>query len=317
MRSVTEPSANPIVIAHRGVPALLPEHTLEGYARAIEMGADYIEPDLVVTKDGALVARHENELSATTDVAARFPERRTTKVVDGTRVHGWFAEDLTLAEVNQLRARQAFAHRPHDHDDRYAIPTVDEILALAVRESAARGRRIGVYPETKHPSYSKALGLPHGPSLVRSLAAHGFARRSDPVFVQSFERTNLEVLRLQTDLPLVQLLDVTLGNPTTAGLRDIATYADAIGVEKRAAIADDGSDTGLIGAAHDAGLLVHVYTFRDEPPFVARWAEGDPRRELLRFYDLGVDGVFADRADTALGVRAAWRRKAPVSKDAT
>jgi len=314
---VTEPSPIPIVIAHRGVPGLLPEHTLEGYARAIAMGADYIEPDLVVTKDGALVARHENELSLTTDVAARFPERRTSKVVDGARVQGWFAEDLTLAELQQLRARQAFAHRPHDHDDRHPIPTLDEILALAVTESAARRRPIGVYPETKHPSYFEALGLPQGPTLVHALAAHGYARRTDPVFVQSFERGNLEVLRLQTDLPLVQLLDVTLGNPTPTGLRDIATYADAIGVEKRAAIADDGADTGLIGAAHDAGLRVHVYTFRDEPPFVARWAQGDPARELTRFYDLGVDGVFADRADTALAVRASWLGKAPVSKDAT
>jgi glycerophosphoryl diester phosphodiesterase len=306
---VTEP--RPIVIAHRGVPALLPEHTLEGYARAIAMGADYVEPDLVLTKDGALVARHENELSLTTDVARRFPELRTTKLIDGVQVHGWFTEDLTLSEVMELRARQPLPIRPKDHDDRFAIPTFDEILALVIAESNARGRRIGVYPETKHPSYFESIGLPHGPSVVRALAANGFAQRSDPVFVQSFERANLEVLRLQTDLRLVQLLDFAIGNPTPTGLRDIATYADAIGVEKRAASADDGSDTGLVGAAHDAGLLVHVYTFRDEPPFVARWAAGDPTVELARFYDLGVDGVFVDRAETALSARAAWNRRAP------
>lgn len=305
---------DPIVIAHRGAPGLLPEHTLEGYAHAIAMGADFIEPDLVVTRDGALVARHENELSLTTNVVERFRDRRTVKEVDGARVEGWFAEDLTLAELRTLRARQAFPHRPHDHDDQYAIPTLDEILALAVTQSAARGRRIGVYPETKHPSYFEALGLPQGPSLVHKLAAHGYAGKDDPVFVQSFERANLEVLRRETHLRLVQLLDATRGIPSPADLRDIAIYADAIGVEKCMVIADDGRDTGLLGAAHDLGLLVHVYTFRDEAPFVGFWAEGDPARELERFFELGVDGVFADQADTAIAARDAWRKTASPSK---
>src|SRR5688572_13964117 len=168
---------SPLVLAHRGASGYLPDHTLEAYALAIAQGADYIEPDLVSTKDGVLVARHENELSHTTDVATRFPDRRTVKTVDGKRVEGWFTEDLTLAEVKSLRARQPMAERPHDHDGRYLVPTFDEICDLVVAQEKATGRRIGLVPETKHPSYYDALGLSLEEPLVRALAAHGWDSR--------------------------------------------------------------------------------------------------------------------------------------------
>jgi glycerophosphoryl diester phosphodiesterase len=296
----------PIVIAHRGLPALFPEHTLEGYRRAIALGADYIEPDLVVTRDGVLVARHENELSYTTDVAQRFPERRSSRTIDGVRLEGWFAEDLTLAELRTLRTRQAFDDRPHDLDGLYAIPTFDEVLDLAVTASREVGRRIGVYPETKHPSYFEGIGLPQGPEVLRQLAAHGFSDHHDPAFVQSFERGNLEVLRGVTRLRLIRLLDPVNGPPSAADLRAIATYADGVGVEKSAVIQWDGRPTDLVPLAHDAGLLVHVYTFRPEPRFLPPWAAGDPAAELRRFLDTGVDGMFCDDADQAVRTRLAW-----------
>jgi glycerophosphoryl diester phosphodiesterase len=301
----------PIVIAHRGFPALLPEHTLEGYTRAIAAGADFIEPDLVVTRDGILVARHENELSLTTDVADHFPSRRTTRTIGGVRTDGWFAEDLTLDELRSLRTRQAFHDRPHDHDGVYGIPTFDEVLALAVSASQAAGRRIGVYPETKYPSYFEDIGLPQGPAAVRALAAHGFVGPNDPAFVQSFERENLEILRGETTLRLIRLLDLTHG---TDDLDGIARYADGVGVEKGAVVGPDGRATDLVARAHDVGLVVHVYTFRPEPRFVGGWARGDADAELLRFLDAGVDGVFCDSTDQAVRVRAGWRGSGTVAR---
>jgi len=304
-------TTDPIVIAHRGFPALLPEHTLEGYTRAIDAGCDFIEPDLVVTRDGVLVARHENELSLTTDVAERFPSRRTTRTIDAVRTEGWFAEDLTLDELRSLRTRQALFDRPHDQDGLYPIPTFDEVLALAVSASRTAGRRIGVYPETKHPTYFEGLGLPQGPAVVRALAAHGFLGPRDPAFVQSFERGNLEVLRGETTLRLIRLLDLSHGNPD---LGEIAGYADGVGVEKNAVIGPDGRTTDLVACAHDVGLLVHVYTFRPEPRFVGGWANGDADAELRRFLDAGVDGVFCDRTDQAVRVRASWKGSGTVAR---
>jgi glycerophosphoryl diester phosphodiesterase len=294
------------VIAHRGLPARFPEHTLEGYRRAIELGADYIEPDLVVSRDGVLVARHENELSFTTDVAQRFPDRRSRRTIDGVQLDGWFAEDFTLAELRTLRTRQAFDDRPHDRDGLSVIPTFDEVLDLAVTASHELGRRIGVYPETKHPTYFEGIGLPQGPEVLRRLAAHGFSDHHDPAFVQSFERGNLEVLRRVTRLRLIRLLDPVNGMPNAADLREIATYADGVGVEKSAVIAWDGRPTDLVRLAHDAGLLVHVYTFRPEARFLPPWAGGDPASELYRFLDMGVDGMFCDDTDLAVRARLGW-----------
>jgi glycerophosphoryl diester phosphodiesterase len=258
----------PLVIGHRGAHGYLPAHTLEGYALAIEMGADYIEPDLVVTKDGHLIASHEPNLIATTDVASRpeFASRRRTAVVDGVSEEGFFASDFTLAEIKRLRRVQDFAERPQQFNGRFEVPTLEEVIALAKRKSQDKGRTIGVYPETKHPTYHKALGLPMEKRLVAALAEAGWNRRDAPVFIQSFEQSNLKELNKLTPVRLVQLVDANDVNPdgtldftapfdrpydwtvsgdprlrartfgffaTEAGLREIKTYADGIGPWKR------------------------------------------------------------------------------------
>lgn len=294
--------AAPLVIAHRGFPGRLPDHTLEGYAAAIDAGADYVEPDLVPTRDGHLVARHENELSMTTDVAERFPERRTVKTIDGKRVEGWFTEDFTLAELKTLHARQPLPFRPHDHDDRYRIPTLEEILELVAAREKALGRRIGVYPETKHPSWFDSIGLSLEEPLARILKAHGYDSPDDPVFLQSFEDGSLQELA-GTGLRRIRLVDTD--EPLDAArLAAIRGFADGVGVHKSAVIDDGGAVTPLVAAAHAAGLLVHVWTFRNEPEYLPTWAEGEPAAELRRFYAAGVDGVFSDFCDLALAVRA-------------
>nr|MCU0619509.1 glycerophosphodiester phosphodiesterase [Gemmatimonadaceae bacterium] len=211
----------PVVIAHRGASGHRPEHTIAAYTLAVRMGADYIEPDLVSTKDGVLVCRHENEIGGTTDVATRFPDRRRTQVIDGDTVSGWFTEDFTLAELRTLRAKERLASRSHAHDFAEGVPTFDEVLALAARLGRERGRAVGVYPETKHPTHFARIGLALEPALVRSLRAAGLDRRDAPVFVQSFERTNLVALRRMTAVRLIQLMAGPGGPPG-----DTLRYAD-------------------------------------------------------------------------------------------
>jgi glycerophosphoryl diester phosphodiesterase len=238
-----------LVIGHRGAPGYRPEHTLASYELAIRLGADFIEPDLVATSDGQLVARHENEISGTTDVVdhPEFGDRRTTKVVDGTSLTGWFTEDFTLAELRTLRAKERIPQlRPQNthYDGRYPVPTLQEVIDLAKRMSTATGRDIGIYPETKHPTYFRNIGLALEPMLVRALNRNGLNRPGAKVFVQSFETANLRALNTQLRVPLVQLIggsgapyDCTVaGDPrsyadliTPAGLAEIAGYADAIG----------------------------------------------------------------------------------------
>ena len=291
------PGQGPIVIAHRGASGHRPEHTLEAYRLAVQMGADYIEPDLVSTKDGVLVARHENEIGGTTDVASRFPTRRTRKVVDGDTITGWFIEDFTLAELRTLRAKERLAFRSHAYDGQYAVPTFEEVLALADSLGRARGRVVGVYPETKHPTYFRAIGRPLEPALLRTLSAHGRNRRDGAVFIQSFEEGNLRALRRETRVPLVYLLSgATL---TPARLRDIATFADAIGVNQRMLVGADSAaaPTTLVRDAHAAGLLVHVWIMRPEPTFLAKRYGGDPIAEVREMVRLGVDGIFGDFPD--------------------
>ena len=276
--------STPIVIAHRGASAHRPEHTLPAYELAIELGADFIEPDVVATRDGHLVARHENEISGTTDVAERpeFADRRTVKEVDGVRKKGWFTEDLTLEELRTLRARERLPElRSTGFDGRFAIPTLDEVIALAARAG------VGVYPETKHPSYFAALGL----ALERPLLAalEGFR---GTVYIQSFEAGNLRALRELTDHPLVRL---TVG--AAPDVAEIAAYAAAIGPHKDQVIprAQDGrlgEPTSLVADAHAAGLLVHPWTFRPEPAFTPTGTSA--HEELSYFLALGVDGLFAD-----------------------
>jgi glycerophosphoryl diester phosphodiesterase len=326
-------SRKPLVIAHRGASGYRPEHTLEAYSLGIAMGADFIEPDLVITKDGVLLARHESELSKTTDVADH-PElagRRTTKRIDGREITGWFSEDLTFAEIATLRTRERHPFRGHEHDGRFKIPTFDEVLDLAMSKSQETGRTIGVYPETKHPTYFRSLGLPLEEPLLAALASKGLRGPLAPVFIQSFETANLQAMRRQTDLPLIQLLDfkgqpwnhAVAGDPRTyddlgtpEGLAAIAGYADGIGPHKRRIVPAGpdgrlGSPTSLVTDAHRAGLAVHPWTFRSEQPFLAPDYAGEPEREYEQFFDLGVDGLFSDVSDIAVQARDAWQRKHP------
>jgi glycerophosphoryl diester phosphodiesterase len=256
--------ASPLVVGHRGAPGYLPDHTLQGYRLAIKLGADYVEPDLVATKDGHLIARHEPNIWRTTDVESHqeFADRFTTKVVDGFPEEGYFASDFTLAEIKTLRAVQPLPERPHRFDGRFKIPTLAEVIALVRRESRKRGRRIGIYPETKHPTYHQGLGLPLERRLVNVLARAGLNNRRAPVFIQSFEQSNLKQLNRMTKVRLVQLVDANDVNPdgsiayaapfdrpydwtvsgdpellartfgffvTDEGLEEIGTYADGIG----------------------------------------------------------------------------------------
>ncbi|GAA2705811.1 glycerophosphodiester phosphodiesterase [Micromonospora olivasterospora] len=327
----------PLVIAHRGASGYRPEHTLEAYRLAIRMGADYIEPDLVSTKDGQLVARHENEISGTTDVAARpeFAARRATKTIDGVAVTGWFTEDFTLAELKTLRAQERLPQvrvANTAFDGRFEVPTLQEVIDLARAESRNRGRAIGIYPETKHPSYFASIGLPLEEPLVTVLRANRLTHRNDPVIIQSFETANLRKLDKMIDVKLAQLMDASgrpydftvAGDPRTyadlasaAGLRWIASYADGVGAHKNLIVPRDAAGkllapTTLVRDAHRAGLVVHAWTFRAENQFLPADfrigadpnARGDVTAEYELFLGLGLDGVFSDHPDTAVAARA-------------
>ncbi len=322
-----------IIIAHRGASGERPEHTIASYTRAIEQGADYIEPDLVLTKDGVLVARHENEISETTNVAEKreFADRKTSKTIDGHKMTGWFTEDFTLAELKTLRAKERLPQLRKDNmafDRQFEIPTFDEILALAKAQSAVTGRTIGVYPETKHPSYFTAIGLPHEAPLLAALTQYGHAEKSAPVFIQSFEVENLKALRSKTKLRLIQLMDEK-GSPADRsdltyaqmarpeGLKTVATYADGIGPNKamvipRTLLGNLGAPTTLVTDAHKVGLAVHPWTFRRENYFLplAQKSGVDPRgvgdlnTEIKAFLATGVDGIFSDNVTEAVAARS-------------
>lgn len=291
----------PLVIAHRGASGHRPEHTLEAYALAIAMGADYIEPDLVSTKDGVLIARHENEIGGTTDVAQKFATRRTRKVIDGDTMSGWFTEDFTLAELRTLRAKERLSFRSHAYDGQFLVPTFDEVLALADSAGRRRGRVVGVYPEIKHPTFFASVGLPLEPKLLAALRARGLDRRDAAVFIQSFEAAPLRALRPQTRVRLVMLLS-DRAQGTVAALREIAQYADAVGVNSRMIVGADTAavPTTLVRDAHAAGLQVHVWTLRSEPSFLAARYRGDPLAEVREFARLGVDGMFGDFPDVVV-----------------
>jgi len=296
----------PLIIGHRGASGHRPEHTLASYRLAAEMGADFVEPDLVSTKDGVLIARHENEIGATTDVASKFPDRKATKTVDGQSIAGWFTEDFTLAEIKTLRAKERLAFRSHEFDGRFDVPTFDEVIDLAQQMGKELGRPIGVYPETKHPTYFRGIGLPIEEKLLASLTAHGWNRRDAPVFIQSFESGNLRELRKRTGVRLMQLV-TTAASVDAAGLKDIAGYADAIGPEKRliVPVGPDGSllpPTDLVTRAHALGLLVHVWTLRIDKEFLPAGYHGRAEAEFEQFRTLGVDGLFTDFPDVAARV---------------
>ncbi|MFS8976934.1 glycerophosphodiester phosphodiesterase [Cupriavidus necator] len=331
-----------LVIAHRGASALRPEHTLAAYTKAIEDGADVIEPDLVMTRDGVLVARHENDITGTTNIAElpQFADRKRTKVIDGERLTGWFTEDFTLAELKALRARERIPQlRPANArlNDQFEIPTFDEIVRLAQQASLRTGRPIGIYAELKHPSYFRGIGLPLEDKLAAAVRAQPYLRQA-PVFIQCFESGSLRAMRrtLGRALPNVKLVQL-VGNPrkgpadwklagdprsfddmlTTTGLREVAAYADGIGPEKSSVVPRDAqgalaAPTAVVRNAHAAGLFVHPYTFRPENSFLPKALQsgGDEAtrspagmvREVQAFIAAGVDGFFTD--DPALGRRA-------------
>ncbi|MGF7146651.1 glycerophosphoryl diester phosphodiesterase [Sphingomonas zeicaulis] len=329
--------ARPLLFAHRGASALRPEHTLAAYARAIADGADYIEPDLVATRDGVLVVRHENNIAETSDVATRaeFAGRRTTKMIDGVRQQGWFTEDFTLAELKTLRATERLgAVRPESRtfDGEFQIITFEEMIDFAAAEAAARGRLIGLVPELKHSTYFAGIGLPLEDRFLAVLKAHRYAQRA-PLVIQSFEVGNLRALRGKLGRPsnitLLQLLDEDAAKPadgaapnyaammTPAGLAAIALYADAIGPWTRSIIplgpdARLAAHRPLVTDAHRAGLKVMPYTFRPENRFLAadfRDGAGDDARnergsiaEIRRYLATGIDGFFTD--DPAVGLKA-------------
>ncbi|MFZ0254141.1 MAG: glycerophosphodiester phosphodiesterase [Gammaproteobacteria bacterium] len=335
----------PIVIAHRGASGYLPEHTLAAYAIAILQGVDFVEPDLVMTKDGHLIARHDNVLDLTTDVACRpeFADRRTTKVVDHLEVTGWFSEDFTLQEIKRLRAIERIpARRPENvrFDGQFEIPTLEEIIYLVEALERSTGHGIGIYPETKHPTYFERLGLFMRKSLVETLRCHGYeAERKDRIFIQSFETANLKALREVTTMPLIQLLWLE-GQPydvasaggtlsyddmaTSEGLKAIAGYADGVGPEKNHFIIPRGGDgnlevhrtTRFVAEAHQAGLAVHAFTFRAENAFLPISlrcldpndpnAKGDLISEIKIFLAAGIDGFFVDQPDMGVKARAAF-----------
>ena len=342
--------ATPIVIGHRGASGYVPEHTLTSYFIAIQDGADYVEPDLVMTKDGVLVARHENEIGGTTNVAEhpQFASRRTTKAIDGNPVTGWFTEDFTLAELKTLRARERIPDtRPGNtrFDGQFEIPTFEEILSLVQgvekqRDTHARQlglpapKHIGVYPETKHPTYFAGIGLPMEKLLVHTLERYGYKGRQGLAYIQSFEVGNLKALAKMTQLPLVQLIDGT-GAPydfvvahdkrtyadliTPAGLQEIATYAQAIGPYKlliipRTADGNLGEPTSLVADAHAQGLLLHPWTFRAENAFLPSnpqqgtdpTVHGNLDAEILPYLRAGIDGFFTDNADLGFKAREAF-----------
>lgn len=333
--------ARPLLLAHRGASALRPEHTLASYAKAIADGADFIEPDLCCTKDGVLVARHENNIAETTDVAAHpeFANRRVEKVVDGEKLTGWFTEDFTLAELKTLRAKERLgAVRPESqsYDGQFQIVTLEEIADFVAAEAAARGRVIGLIPEIKHSTYFAGIGLPIEPRLIERLNASAYLKTA-PVVIQSFEVANLKALKKmlagRSNIQLMQLVGDPRQSPadfvaagdkrvwadllTPQGLGEIATYADWLAPATRMLIplkADGrlGKPTGLVEAAHRAGLLVGTWTFRPENRFMAadfRSGEGENARhvegsiaEIRRYLALGLDGFFTD--DPALGFAA-------------
>ncbi len=299
-----------LVIAHRGASGERPEHTLESYRLAIEEGADYIEPDLVMTKDGVLVARHENEIGGTTDVAMHpeFAMRRRTQVIDGETMTGWFTEDFTLAEIKTLRARERLPElRPQNcvFDGRFTIPSFVEILELATETNRRRGgsARIGVYPETKHPAHFTGIGLPLEQAVLDALHRHAYSADDSPVFIQSFDPQNLRLLHGMTRLPLLQLLEHELGD-----LAAIAQYAVGIGIAKHLATPEG------IRAAHAANLKVHVWTFRAENEFLPKdlqvgtspAAHGNLEAEIRRFLERGIDGFFVDFPAVGVRVRNAY-----------
>ncbi|XP_046971778.1 glycerophosphodiester phosphodiesterase, periplasmic-like [Vanessa cardui] len=327
----------PVVVAHRGASGYVPEHTLGAYALAITMGADYVEPDLVMTKDGHLISRHENELGHTSDVSQRpeFADRYRTQNVSGKTVTGWFSEDFTLAEIKTLRAIEPIPDiRPGNTrmDKAYDIPTFQEIIDLVKALEISENRTIGIYPELKYGLHFQNLGLAMEPKVVEVFHRNGYTKRNDPVYIQSFEVSNLKKLKQLTNLRLLQLYGALTARPfdqvelgtwltyaqmaTPKGLANVAEYASAVGPQKSYIIPRNlannlSSPTNFVKDAHAVGLEVHPWTFRAENVYLPKEfqrgnssiAFGDLESEIKAFLDAGVDGLFVDQPDILVRVR--------------
>ena len=316
-------SSPPLVIAHRGASGERPEHTRAAYELAVEQGADFIEPDLVMSRDGRLIVRHENEIGGTTNVADQpeFANRRTTKTIDGVQTTGWFTEDFTLAELRTLKARERLAElRPGNTAWRdETLLTFEDVIDLARAASVRTGRVIGVAPELKHPTYFAGIGLPMVDPFVDVLRALVLTSADSPIVIQCFEVGALRALRGRIEAPLAQLMSPS-GGPfdrpgrtyaemvTPEGLAEVATYADWAAVETvivipRTLQGASAAPTTLVADAHAAGLKVVVWTFRAEDVFTPTDHRGDLPGWIRRFYALGVDAVFSDFPGVAVAAR--------------
>ncbi len=328
--------SRPLVIAHRGASGYLPEHTLPAYEMAIKMGADYIEPDVVSTKDGVLVVRHDPVLTDSTDILKRpeFADRKRTLKLKGFEITDFFVSDFTLAELKTLRATQVFADRSHADDGKYGIPTLQEVIDLAQAASRHTGRIIGIVPEIKFPTLHRDIGLAIEEKMVAMLDRAGLNTASSPVIIQSFEQANLKALRKVTPVRLLQLISgssvdaagnvvlevpddkpydwVVLGRAgtyadllTPEGLKEVATYADFVSPWKRWLMAPAGNEMvrrpEIVANAHAAGLKVITWTLRNDR--LDAYYKGDTAQEYLDLFAMGVDGVFSDFADTAAAAR--------------
>ncbi|MFF8596179.1 glycerophosphodiester phosphodiesterase [Streptomyces sp. NPDC015220] len=338
----------PTIIGHRGASGYRPEHTFGSYELALDLGAHVVEAgDLVPTRDGHLVCRHEPEIGGTTDVAdhPEFADRRTTKTLDGVPTTGWFTEDFTLAELKTLRATERIpANRPHNtlYDGRWEIPTFEEVLKWQDEQTRKRGRQVWIYPETKHPTYFRGLGLGLEERVAKLLRRHGKDGKDSPVILQSFEPTSIQRLNKLVDNPLVVLLSSADSRPydfvatgdartvadlvTPRGLREIASYAQGIGPTVDLVIPKDAdgnlaAPSTLVRDAHAAGLILHPYTVRNENPFLppkfrkgtAKDAYGDVFGVFQAYFATGIDGVFTDNADTGLLAREDFLANRPVN----
>ncbi|WP_055557873.1 glycerophosphodiester phosphodiesterase [Streptomyces sp. NBRC 110028] len=333
----------PTVIGHRGASGYRPEHTLGSYQLALDMGADIVEQDLVPTKDGHLVCRHENDITATTDVSAHpeFADRKTTKTVDGTKLTGWFTEDFTLAELKTLRAKERIPgnrQRNTLYDGRWEVPTFEEVLQWAEREGRKRGRRVWLYVETKHPTYFRGIGLGLEERVAKLLRKYGRHKKDAALFLQSFEPSSIQRLRKLVATPAVVLLStinsrpwdfVEANDPRTVadlvkpeGLKWIASYAQGIGPDlsviiPRTADGKLSTPTSVVKDAHAAGLVLHPYTVRNENTFLPADfrrgsdpnAYGDAFGAFKAYFATGIDGIFSDNPDTALLAAADFRKQ--------
>ena len=334
----------PLVIGHRGYAGLRPDHTIAGYVLAIEKGADFVEPDLCMTKDGHLICRHEPMMSGTTNVKdhPEFASYKTKKFLDGDSITDWFVCDFTLAEIKTLRAIQplsgAPSNRSKEFDGMFSIPTFQEMIEVVKSESSARGRTVGIYPETKHPTFHEGRGLKITDKVLEILTLNGWNNADAPVYLQSFEVSNLQYARSKSTVKIVQLIDaddvdndgnITLAPPsaqpfdfvvsknpqtfkyltTNEGLDFVKTYANGIGPWKpyiipyRNNTKERLKPTDLVQRAHARNLVVHPFTFRKEPFRLLKDYNGDFQAELKDFYDLGVDGLFTDFSEEAVSAR--------------